>query len=190
MALRRRSDARRCRSTAGHSPASAPPVRSAASHRVATYHDAHRCRFSALATSSWLSQIIAASSRCVRPRAVRQWRSTAPNRSRADASGVNALGLLPITRPTQKGPHPDAALTELSHVLGRPVPDITGSLVVMAYALEAVVQDRLDDQGTAESALEFALELAEPGGVVLPFLLSPYWACWNARPGAAAPTPP
>jgi DNA-binding CsgD family transcriptional regulator len=68
---------------------------------------------------------------------------------------------------------PNAALTELAHVLGDPVPDITGSLMVMVYALEAVARDRLGDQAATESALEHALDLAEPDGVLTPFLPSP-----------------
>ncbi len=61
--LRRRSDARRCRSTSGHNLASTPPVRSAASHRVARYQVAHRSAFSTLDTSSWLYRVSTASSR-------------------------------------------------------------------------------------------------------------------------------
>jgi hypothetical protein len=52
-----------------------------------------------LATNSWLCQTSPASPRCVIPRAVRQRRSSAPKPSRADASGVRALGRRPIPAP-------------------------------------------------------------------------------------------
>jgi LuxR family transcriptional regulator, maltose regulon positive regulatory protein len=58
-------------------------------------------------------------------------------------------------------------------VLGAPVPDIVGLWIITAYALEAVARDRLGDRAAAESALERALDLAEPDRVLLPFLLSP-----------------
>jgi LuxR family maltose regulon positive regulatory protein len=69
--------------------------------------------------------------------------------------------------------NPAAALTELDPVLGAPVPDIVGLWIITAYALEAVARDRLGDRAAAESALERALDLAEPDRVLLPFLLSP-----------------
>jgi len=69
--------------------------------------------------------------------------------------------------------NPTAVLSELAPVLGAPVPDIVGLWIITAYALEAVARDRLGDRGAAERALERALDLAEPDGVLLPFLLSP-----------------
>ena len=72
--------------------------------------------------------------------------------------------------------NPAAALTELAPVLGGPVPVIVGSLLVTAYALEAVARDRLGDKAAAERALERALDLAEPDGALIPFLLSPVQA--------------
>jgi LuxR family transcriptional regulator, maltose regulon positive regulatory protein len=68
---------------------------------------------------------------------------------------------------------PAAALTELAPVLGGPVPVVVGSRLVTAYALEAAARDRLGDQAAAENALERALDLAEPGGLLTPFLLCP-----------------
>ena len=58
-------------------------------------------------------------------------------------------------------------------MLGGPVPAIVGSRLVTAYALEAAARDKLGDLAAAESALEHALDLAEPDRVLLPFLLSP-----------------
>jgi LuxR family transcriptional regulator, maltose regulon positive regulatory protein len=46
-------------------------------------------------------------------------------------------------------------------------------LVPHAYVLEAIARDALGDQDAAGRALERALELAEPGGWLLPFLLHP-----------------
>ena len=42
-----------------------------------------------------------------------------------------------------------------------------------AYLLEAIARDSLGDSGAAHRALERALDLAEPDGVLLPFLLHP-----------------
>jgi LuxR family maltose regulon positive regulatory protein len=42
-----------------------------------------------------------------------------------------------------------------------------------AYVLEAIARDSLGDQDTAETALERALDLAEPNGQLSPFLLHP-----------------
>jgi LuxR family transcriptional regulator, maltose regulon positive regulatory protein len=42
-----------------------------------------------------------------------------------------------------------------------------------AYVLEAIARDSLGDSGAAHSALERALDLAEPDGLLLPFLLHP-----------------
>ena len=72
--------------------------------------------------------------------------------------------------------NPAAALAELVPVLGGPVPAVVGSRQVTAYALEAAAQDKLGDLTAAESALEHALDLAEPDRVLLPFLLSPVLA--------------
>ena len=45
--------------------------------------------------------------------------------------------------------------------------------MVQAFLLEAIAQDALRDAGAAERALERALDLAEPDGLLLPFLLHP-----------------
>jgi LuxR family transcriptional regulator, maltose regulon positive regulatory protein len=69
--------------------------------------------------------------------------------------------------------NPGAAHSELAQVLAGPVPVVLGFRMVTLYVLEAVARDRLGDQTAAEIALEHSLELAEPDGVMLPFLLSP-----------------
>jgi LuxR family maltose regulon positive regulatory protein len=59
-------------------------------------------------------------------------------------------------------------------------PIVDGALVVrvplfeiQALLLEAIARDALRDPGAASRALERALDLAEPGGLLLPFLLYP-----------------
>jgi LuxR family transcriptional regulator, maltose regulon positive regulatory protein len=71
---------------------------------------------------------------------------------------------------------PGAALAELAQVLDDPVPGILGPWIITAYALEAAARDRLGDQAGAGTALERALDLAEPDGVLIPFLLPPVQA--------------
>ncbi len=44
---------------------------------------------------------------------------------------------------------------------------------VQSYLLEAIARDALGDAAAAEHALERALDLAEPDGMLLPFLLHP-----------------
>jgi len=68
---------------------------------------------------------------------------------------------------------PDAALTELAPILDGSTPVNVGFWLVMAYALEATARDVLGDEAAADRALERALDLAEPNGVLLPFLLYP-----------------
>jgi LuxR family transcriptional regulator, maltose regulon positive regulatory protein len=68
---------------------------------------------------------------------------------------------------------PRSALTELAPILDRPAPVNLGFWLVMAYVLEAAAQDALGDQAAADSALERALDLAEPDGALTPFLLAP-----------------
>ena len=52
---------------------------------------------------------------------------------------------------------------------------------VEALLLEATASDRLGDRRAAEESLEEALELAEPEGLILPFML------WPSRRAARAP---
>jgi LuxR family transcriptional regulator, maltose regulon positive regulatory protein len=67
---------------------------------------------------------------------------------------------------------PRTALTELAPILDSPAPVNLGFWLVMAYVLEAAARDALGDQAAADSALEHALDLAEPDGALTPFLLS------------------
>jgi DNA-binding CsgD family transcriptional regulator len=43
----------------------------------------------------------------------------------------------------------------------------------MAYLLEAIARDKVGDQAAAGAAIERALDIAEPDGVVMPFLMYP-----------------
>jgi LuxR family maltose regulon positive regulatory protein len=85
---------------------------------------------------------------------------------------------------------PRAALTELAPILARPTPVNLGFWLVMAYVLDAAAREALGDQAAADSALEHALDLAEPDGALTPFLLVRSRACSTATPGTAPRTPP
>jgi hypothetical protein len=54
----------------------------------------------------------------------------------------------------------------------RPAVD-TGAWAVQAFLMEATARDAFGDPAAAGRALEHALDLAEPGGLLLPFLLHP-----------------
>ncbi len=70
---------------------------------------------------------------------------------------------------------PRAATAELAPVLDGSAPVVwrTWLWLAQAYMLEAIARDALSDQVAAESALESALDLAEPNGDLTPFLLYP-----------------
>ncbi len=66
---------------------------------------------------------------------------------------------------------PRAALTVLVPVLDGCAPLIWPAWLAQAFLLEAVARDTLGDPGAANRALERALDVAEPDGVLLCFLL-------------------
>jgi LuxR family maltose regulon positive regulatory protein len=68
---------------------------------------------------------------------------------------------------------PDAAATVLAPVLDGSASGLPWSWLVFAFLLEASARDALGDQGAAGQALERALDLAEPDGALLWFLLHP-----------------
>jgi LuxR family transcriptional regulator, maltose regulon positive regulatory protein len=68
---------------------------------------------------------------------------------------------------------PRAATAALAPVLDGSAPVAWQNGLVQAYVLEAIARDSLGDQDTAHSALERALDLAEPDGQLQPFLLHP-----------------
>ena len=67
---------------------------------------------------------------------------------------------------------PDAAAAALAPVLDGSAP-VVPLWLVQAFLLEAIARDALGDAGAAGRALERALDLAEPDGPLLPFLLHP-----------------
>jgi len=68
---------------------------------------------------------------------------------------------------------PLAATAALEPVVNGSVPVIHRTSATEALLLEAVARDALGDSGAAESALERALDTADPDGAILPFLLHP-----------------
>jgi LuxR family transcriptional regulator, maltose regulon positive regulatory protein len=68
------------------------------------------------------------------------------------------------------GGDPRAALTELAPVPGRPAPVYWQAT---AHALAAIAHDELGNRAAADDAIERALDIAEPDGVLTPFLLHP-----------------
>ena len=68
---------------------------------------------------------------------------------------------------------PHAALAALAPVLHGSAPLIWPAWLIQAFLLEAIARNALGDPGAAGRALERALDLAEPDGVLLWFLLHP-----------------
>ena len=68
---------------------------------------------------------------------------------------------------------PRAATAALAPVLDGSAPAGRPAWLVQAFLLEAIARDALGDPAAAGRALERALDLAEPDGVLLPFLLHP-----------------
>jgi LuxR family maltose regulon positive regulatory protein len=76
-----------------------------------------------------------------------------------------------VLRVAQDDPH--AAAVALAPVLDGSAPVVGRPRLVQAFLLEAIAQDALGDHEAAGNALERALDLAEPDGALVPFLLSP-----------------
>jgi LuxR family maltose regulon positive regulatory protein len=71
------------------------------------------------------------------------------------------------------GGDPGAAAAVLAPVLAGSAPVVAETWLVHCFLLEAIARDALGDPGAAEHALERALDVAEPDGVIFPFLLHP-----------------
>jgi LuxR family maltose regulon positive regulatory protein len=69
--------------------------------------------------------------------------------------------------------HPKAATAALAPVVDGSVSGLHPVWIVEAFLLEAIARDVLSDPGAAGRALERALDLAEPDGVLWPFLVHP-----------------
>jgi len=68
---------------------------------------------------------------------------------------------------------PRAAAAALAPVLDGSAPATSQPLHILSFLREAIARDALGDPGAAEHALERALDLAEPDGMLVPFLLHP-----------------
>jgi LuxR family transcriptional regulator, maltose regulon positive regulatory protein len=78
---------------------------------------------------------------------------------------------LATLRLAQDNPH--AAIAALAPVLDRSAPLPWSAWLAQPFLLEAIARDALGDPGAAGRALEHALDLAEPNGVLSWFLLHP-----------------
>jgi LuxR family maltose regulon positive regulatory protein len=76
-----------------------------------------------------------------------------------------------VLRLAQDDPHGAAAA--LAPVLDGSAPLLRPAWLTQAFLLEAIARDALGAPGPADRALERALDLAEPDGALLPFLLHP-----------------
>jgi LuxR family transcriptional regulator, maltose regulon positive regulatory protein len=77
---------------------------------------------------------------------------------------------------------PEAAALTLGPVLDGSAPVAHRVAMTEALLLEATARDALGDQRAAETALERALDSAEPDGAILPFLLHPVPALLQRHP--------
>ena len=68
---------------------------------------------------------------------------------------------------------PDGAATALEPIFAGASPIENPRWEIQALLLKASVDDALGDTGASSRAVERALDLAEPGGVLLPFVLHP-----------------
>ena len=68
---------------------------------------------------------------------------------------------------------PRAAMAALAPVVEGSAPLIWPAWLTQAFLLEAIARDALGKEGAAESAVERALDVAEPDGVLTMFLLCP-----------------
>src|SRR5215469_5287191 len=68
---------------------------------------------------------------------------------------------------------PRAAIAALAPVLDGPAPAPRAIWLAEAYLHEAIAWDALGDQGAVDRAIERALDVAEPDGVLVSFLFSP-----------------
>ena len=68
---------------------------------------------------------------------------------------------------------PEAVVEVLAPIVDDSAPFAESVWEIEAFLLEAIARDALGDLGATSRALERALDLAEPSGLVLPFLLHP-----------------
>ena len=79
--------------------------------------------------------------------------------------------------------NPEGAIEALAPVIDGSAPALYGRWAhIEALLLDAAARDRLGDRRAAEESLEGALELAEPEGLILPFMLWPSRALLERHP--------
>ena len=106
-----------------------------------------------------------------------------------DRDGGEMRIAVAMLRLAQDDPH--AAIAALAPVLDGSAPVPWPAWLAQAFLLEAIARDALGDPAAAGRALERALDLAEPDGALLWFLLHPAPGLLRApRPARAPPTPP
>jgi LuxR family maltose regulon positive regulatory protein len=92
-----------------------------------------------------------------------------------DEEALVGAGLirLPLAALRLEKGDPQAASIALAPLLNRAAPVAHNNFVILAFLLDAIARNALGDPAASECALENALDLAEPDGVLAPFLLYP-----------------
>jgi LuxR family maltose regulon positive regulatory protein len=92
-----------------------------------------------------------------------------------DEKALVGAGLmrLPLAALRLEKGDPQAASIALAPLLNRAAPVAHTNFLVLAFLLEAIARNALGDHVAGEHALENALDLAEPDGLLSPFLLYP-----------------
>ena len=120
----------------------------------------------------------------------REWVSCLPRarRSTTPASEERDVGDMRVPLPSSISHEgdPEQAIEVLAPVLDGSAPVLhRPSTLTEAQLLDAVAREQLGDQRAAEASLERALDLAEPEGVLLPFILVPVRAAARSPVRAA-----
>jgi LuxR family transcriptional regulator, maltose regulon positive regulatory protein len=89
------------------------------------------------------------------------------------ARGRPGVALAAVTAPRLAQDNPPAATAAVAPVLDSSTPESHQVWVIAALLLEASARDALGDREAAGRALERGLDLAEPDGLLFPFLLHP-----------------
>jgi LuxR family maltose regulon positive regulatory protein len=84
-----------------------------------------------------------------------------------------SLMRLPLAALRLEQGDPHAGSIALAPLLNRSAPVAHNNFLILAFLLEAIARNALGDPAASECALESALDLAEPDGVLSPFLLYP-----------------
>jgi LuxR family transcriptional regulator, maltose regulon positive regulatory protein len=90
-----------------------------------------------------------------------------------EALGGTSLMRLPLAALRLEKGDPRAGSIALAPFLNRRAPVAHNNFMILAFLLESIGRNALGDSAASEYALENALDLAEPDGVLSPFLLYP-----------------